>query len=53
MDQDNIKFLEKLFNLQDTNKKLRLLATKQEQIEQLDRIDADITEKLKKIYVHE
>lgn len=52
MDQDTINYLEKLFNLQDTNKKLRLLSTKQEQIEQLDKIDADIIEKLKNVYVY-
>lgn len=52
MDQVDFDNLEKLFELQDSNKRLRLLATTDEQLIQLDKIDADINEKLKKIYVH-
>lgn len=52
MDQVDEKELEKLFEIQDSNKRLRLLATTDEQIKQLDKIDADINDKLKKIYVH-
>lgn len=53
MDQDTIKYAEKLFSLLDTNKNLRFLSTNELQRSQLDEIDADINERLKKIYVHD
>lgn len=52
MNKSDLKKAIDLFELQDTNKKLRLEATSEEQLKQLDKIDADIAEQLKKIYVH-
>ena len=44
--------IEILFRLQDYNKKLRLEATNEEQLKQLDKIDNNIIETLKKLYVN-
>lgn len=53
MKEDNYTTtIELLFYIQDLNKKLRLEATTEEQIKQLDKIDESISETLKKLYVH-
>ena len=50
-DKEKEKIAELLFYKLDQNKNLRLNATSEEQIQQLDRIDNEIIEELKKLYV--
>ena len=52
MNKEDQEKVETLFQLLDLNKQLRLVATSEEQLKQLDKLDKQVEDKLKKLYVH-
>lgn len=49
--ENNIKEIEDLFLCQDINKMLKLNTTTEEQLRQVERIEKEIENKLKELYV--
>lgn len=48
---EKVKEIENLFNYQDINKRTKLNATTEEQLKQVEKIEKEIEDKMKELYV--